>query len=113
MGLAMPSITYPFAQNLPAGSTMRLRLRRAWPVVFVVVAALLLGAIPTAVQAQSTVDYDTDDNSLIEVANLAQLNAMRWDLDGDGSSDNSGYAGADPNAADAMGCPESRCWGYE
>ena len=29
-------------------------------------------------------DYDRDDDGLIEVANLAQLNAIRWDLDGDG-----------------------------
>ena len=113
MGLVMPSITYLLAQNLPAGSTMRCRLRPAWPVVFVVVAALLLGAIPTAVQAQSTVDYDTDDDGLIEVTNLAQLNAIRWDLDGDGSSDNPRHAEAFPNAPDGMGCPSGVCSGYE
>ena len=31
------------------------------------------------------VDYDSDDDGLIEVVNLAQLNAIRWDLDGDGT----------------------------
>ena len=31
------------------------------------------------------VDYDADDNDLIEVATLAQLNAIRWDLNGDGT----------------------------
>ena len=113
MGLMLPSITYLLTQNLPTGSTMRLQLRRAWPVVFVVVAALLLGSIPTAVQGQSTVDYDTDDDGLIAVSNLAQLNAIRWDLDGDGSSDNPRHAEAFPNAAESMGCPEARCWGYE
>ena len=113
MGLVMPPITYLLAQNLPTGSTMRHRLRRAWPVFFVLLTAMLFGAMPTAVQGQSTVDYDTDDNGLIEGANLARLNATRWDLDGDGSSGNAGYAAAFANPADAMGCPESRCWGYE
>ena len=113
MRLAMTSITYLLARNFPVGSIVRIRLRRAWPVVFVVVAALLLGAIPTAVQAQSTVDYDTNDNGLIEVAGLAQLNAIRWDLDGDGSSGNAGYAAAFPNAPDGMGCPSGVCSGYE
>ena len=32
-------------------------------------------------------DYDVNDNGLIEVGNLDQLNAMRWDLDGDGATD--------------------------
>ena len=113
MGLVMSSIAFLLARNLPAGSTMRNRLWRAWLVLFVALAAMLLGAIPTVVQGQSTVDYDSDDDGLIAVSNLAQLNAIRWDLDGDGSSGNSGYSQAFPNAADAMGCPESRCWGYE
>ena len=113
MRLVMSSITFLLARNLPAGSTMRYRLWRAWLVLFVALAAMLLGAIPTAVQGQSTVDYDSDDDGLIAISNLAQLNAIRWDLDGDGSSGNSGYSQAFPNAADAMGCPESRCWGYE
>ena len=30
-------------------------------------------------------DYDTDNDGLIEVANLAQLNAVRWGLGGDGA----------------------------
>ena len=37
--------------------------------------------------AANTTDYDTDDDNLIEISNLAQLNAMRWDLDGEGTSD--------------------------
>ena len=28
-----------------------------------------------------TVSYDSDGDGLIEIRNLAQLNAMRWDLD--------------------------------
>ena len=58
-------------------------------------------------------DYDADDDGLIEVWNLAQLNAIRWDPDGDGSSGNSNYNEAYPLAQSAMGCPASGCRGYE
>ena len=33
-------------------------------------------------------DYDTDNDGLIEVDSAAKLNAVRWDLDGDGAADN-------------------------
>ncbi len=58
-------------------------------------------------------DYDADDDGLIEVASLAQLHAMRWDLDGDGTSSDPGYALAFPDAPAGMGCPASGCAGYE
>ena len=59
-------------------------------------------------------DYDLNENSLIEVSNLAQLNAIRFDPDGDGESDNSGYSEAFPSAASGMGCPTYvGCYGYE
>ena len=61
--------------------------------------------------------YDTDRDGLIEVSRLMQLNAVRWDLDGDGLPDSSsgmaGYAAAFPGALDGMGCPDSECSGYE
>ena len=62
-------------------------------------------------------DYDRDDDGLIEVGALAQLHAMRYDLDGDGAADAAGdaddYAAAFPSpltatataTATAMGCP--------
>ncbi len=75
------------------------------------------------------VDYDADDDGLIEVSSLAQLNAIRWDLDGDGAADayppdKNGITGHDPDGATklaaafpdamaAMGCPSSGCVGYE
>ena len=59
-----------------------------------------------------TVDYDTDDDGLIEVSDLTQLNAIRWDLDGKGSSVSPGYVDAFPYAQYGMGCPGS-CEGYE
>lgn len=83
--------------------------------------------IPAA-QAQTTttttVDYDSNDDRLIEISNLAQLNALRWDLDGNGAvaaADQSSYSAAFPNAAAGMGCPDGSdadtnpdpCLGYE
>ena len=61
-------------------------------------------------------DYDADDDGLIEVANLAQLDAMRYDPWGRGSpsdEDLASYFGAFPNAVAGMGCPEAGCTGYE
>ena len=58
-------------------------------------------------------DLDDDDDGLIQVSNEAQLNALRWDLDGDGSSTDAGYATAFSTARTGMGCPESGCIGYE
>ena len=62
------------------------------------------------------VDYDADGDGLVEVSYLEQLDAIRWDLDGDGSADRGfsrdAYAAAFPNAASGMGCAP-RCNGYE
>ena len=67
-------------------------------------------------RAQSVVDYDADDDGLIEIEWLEQLDAVRWDLDGDGAVDDGGnaerYASAFPDAAEGMGCAEG-CRGYE
>ncbi len=72
----------------------------------------------------TTVDYDSNDDRLIEISNLAQLNAVRWDLNGDGvvaAADQTNYTAAFPNAAAGMGCPDGSdvdanpdpCLGYE
>ena len=96
--------------------------------------ALILAAVslnatltPTA-QAQTTTtttDYDSNDDGLIEITTLAQLNALRWDLNGDGvvdyTNDQTVYTAAFPNAAAGMGCPDGSdadtnpdpCRGYE
>ena len=60
-----------------------------------------------------TVDYDSDDDRLLEVTSLAQLHAIRWDLDGNGSSTEAGYGLAFRDAAAGMGCPATGCTGYE
>ena len=82
---------------------------------------LALGLLVThPLIAQTPIDYDTNDNGLIEITNLAQLNAIRWDLNGDGdvgAGDAANYLLAfpsrDTNAATRMGCPSGTCTGYE
>ena len=58
-------------------------------------------------------DYDSDDDGLIEIRNLDQLNAIRYDLDGDGSTVLPAYSDAFPDARTDMGCPSDGCTGYE
>jgi len=63
-----------------------------------------------------TTDYDTDDDGLIEIGSAAQLNAIRWDLDGDGAVAPgvlASYGTAFPGRLQSMGCPETGCIGYE
>ena len=66
--------------------------------------------------AVGTRDYDTDDDGLIAVATLGQLDAMRYDLNGDGmvdvASDWQSYYAAFEQGAIDMGCPDG-CTGYE
>ena len=71
---------------------------------------------PIPTPTRTPIDYDEDNDGLIEVRTLAQLNAMRWDLDGDGhpahdASDE--YWTAFPNAVADLGCPADGCFGYE
>ena len=42
--------------------------------------------------------YDTDGDGLIDVNNLEQLSAIRYDLDGDGDGDGDGTADSDDSA---------------
>ena len=68
------------------------------------------------VEAGGTVDYDADDDGLIEIAALAQLDAVRHDLDGDGAPTETGataYGAAFPDPISGMGCPAAGCAGYE
>ena len=62
-------------------------------------------------------DYDADNDGLIDVANLAQLDALRYDLNGDGLVDGATwmpYYAAYPMGALGMGCPtDDGCTGYE
>lgn len=81
------------------------------------VGLLFVWAMAPHSSVAQTGDYDSDDDGLIEIRVLEQLNAVRWDLDGDGEVDSEAnrdsYAAAFPGAASSMGCVESRCEGYE
>ena len=71
----------------------------------------IISAIPVA-----SVDYDSDDDGLIEIYNFTELNAVRYDLDGDGivtGSNSANYTNAFDDAATSMGCPSAGCTGYE
>ena len=79
---------------------------------------------PTQRQAAPAIDYDSNNNNLIDVDSEYKLNAIRYDLNGDGLPDAAGnypaYAGAFPDGdlatttpnAPRMGCPAT-CTGYE
>ena len=69
---------------------------------------------PTPIStATSSSARDRDGDGLIEVDNLTQLDAMRWDTDGDGMSDNADYAAAFSNAGTGTRCSVAGCSGYE
>ena len=71
--------------------------------------ATLLSLSATAA-AQSTTDYDSDDDGYIDVKTHAQLNAIRYDLNGNGKQDSvsasdwTNYTTAFSNPATGMGC---------
>ncbi len=81
--------------------------------------ATLLSLTTSAAAQTPAVDYDANDDGYISVANLAQLNAIRHDLNGNGARDSitttvwANYTSAFPNAATGMGCPATGCVGYE
>ena len=117
-----------FIPRLPLFVATLTLLSLALAVVFLSgqpIPAALAQTTPTPTTTTATVDYDSDDDRLIEVSNLAQLNAVRWDLNGDGSvdatTDSASYTAAYPNAAAGMGCPDGSdadtnpdpCLGYE
>ena len=70
----------------------------------------------TVDRAWGAVDYDVDNDGLIEIRRLEQLEAVRHDLDGDALEDTPAagplYFEAFEGAARGMGCPR-RCTGYE
>ena len=93
---------------------------------------LKYGRHTLAAQGRTVVDYDDDNDGLIDITTLAQLNAVRYDLDGDGdiaAANAPAYRVAFPNgdrsAAGRMGCPltdndsnadtpdQATCTGYE
>ena len=104
----------------------RLSAVRPWALALLSAAMILFAASrqQALANASAKVDHDRDDDGLIEVADLHQLNAIRYDLDGDGEPSEIDrpdvlpykdlrYADAFPEALDDMGCPSTGCVGYE
>ena len=93
------------------------QLAAAFAMLAAVVVMILVA--PETFAQTTPVDYDIDADNLIEISYLEQLNAVRWDLDGDGAVDDASdptaegtdaalYAAAFPG----MDCPDT-CRGYE
>ena len=97
---------------LAPGGIVTVRVRAADPGGYGVVQTILVTV------GVGDRDYDLDDDGLIEVASLAQLDAVRHDLNGDGAVDDRSLAHwreyylAFPDGAWDMGCPDE-CAGYE
>ena len=89
------------------------KLRAFMPLL--ITAALLVGAAASygVVSSQSANgQFDTDGDGLIEVSNLEQLNAIRYDLNGDGRPDANSNADAYAAAFPGTVCNQD-CKGYE
>ena len=74
------------------------------------------GDYSSVVNVEVGEDFDADDDGYIEVSDLAELDAIRYDLNADGtvsSSDETNYLAAFTNAMPSMGCPSTGCVGYE
>ncbi len=80
-----------------------------------IAACLLLMTFAAGVAAQTptgSVDYDVNDNNLIDVRTSTQLQAITHDLTGAGNAAPAAYSTAFPDAVPGMGCPGT-CNGYE
>ena len=97
-----------------AATTHRASTRLA---ISVLIALAALLSLVETVPAQTTVDYDLDNDGYIDVSTHAQLNAIRHDLDGNGDATHADYVAAFPNRVTTttgrMGCPSGTCTGYE
>ena len=107
----------PPPRNSGCKTALRLTALALLLATLAVVAGGLLGA-PGAGEASSHwTDYDDNNNGLIDVRNLAQLNAIRHDLNGNGDATHADYVAAFPNrdtsGGGRMGCPSGACTGYE
>ncbi len=87
---------------------MARRLVSATLALAIILAALGVAALVVTGSQAANGKYDTDNDGLIEVSNLEQLNAIRYDLNGDGRPDSNSntkvYAAAFPEAAPGTVC---------
>ena len=92
--------------------------RSRWGAGAALICSVLAGSgFDSTASAQTVIDYDADDEGLLEVPTETQVGAIRFDLDGNGVVDNSAYetdnSAAFPSAANRMGCPAGGRTGYE
>ena len=84
--------------------------------VLLTIALLMAATLGVANSQTANGKYDTDGDGLIEVSNLEQLDAISYDLDGDGKPDSSPdaetYAAAFPVSGTETVC-NANCKGYE
>ena len=116
----------PTAQSAPPRPHRR-AARIALTAVLALIAAAAAFTTHNGIAAQTVVDYDADDDGLIEVTTLDQLRVMDYDRDnGNGNPDsrwtgatqlaeyNAAFPNRDSTGNDRMGCPASGgCTGYE
>ncbi len=99
------TVSYAFTGlTANTGYTMKLRATYATGNSIAVSAVGMTGTV-----------YDTDGDGLIDINTIQKLNAIRYDLNGDGApkaGQESNYTAAFPNAATHLGCP-GPCTGYE
>ena len=118
------TLTYTAASSQPSvaavsasGSEVTITPGSAGRAIVTVTASDGVGSNPGATQRfKVTVgnDYDSDEDGLVEVRTLAQLDAMRHNMDGGAvPNDPVAYALAFPAAIDHMGCGFEGCSGYE
>lgn len=109
---------------------MKAKTRMLGPATLALMLALMLAPFAAFAQDSGITDYDTDDDGLIEIHTVDQLEAVRYDLNGEGNptayATNNGrtwvenmndaraaYYDAFPNPISRMGCPTAGCRGYE
>ena len=87
---------------------------RVYAITLIAFAVALAAAATYGVASSQSANgkYDTDGNGLIEIQHLEQLDAIRYDLDGDGRSDDDRYAAAFPTRGAEPVCNHN-CEGYE
>ena len=110
----------PPHKNLKKSSPRTTRRASTLLALSVLIALATLLSLSATASAQSTTDYDSDNDGYIDVNSLAQLNAIRHDLDGNGDPTSGGataYGAAFPDrvttSSGRMGCPSGTCTGYE
>ena len=101
---SMPVVIRRYARLLP------------WALLALALALLLLSLPPAG--AQTIIDYDDDNDGLIDIRTPAQLDAVRHDPDGNGDATHADYVSAFPDrqttSPGQMGCPTADgCTGYE